>query len=193
MDEGWAVMLPFEFQNSEAEGYNPIKNTVRTYNYYAGNELEVPPIIPTVNLNGKTYYNCYRIATYTRPALAYEYLKDMLGKDKFKSILSEYIDRWKYKHPIPYDFFFTFNELAGENLDWYWKPWFYEYALPDLAINKVTQLQKRKIIEIENIGGLPVPIELKITLVNDEIINIRKEASIWKDSKTVLITINSDF
>ena len=70
------------------------------------------------------------------------------------------MDRWHGKHPIPYDFFFTFNKMAGEDLSWYWKPWFFEHGYPDLAINDAEITDQVIKVKIAKIGKLPVPIKL---------------------------------
>jgi aminopeptidase N len=66
--------------------------------------------------------------------VAYATLEDVLGQDKFKAVLQEYMRRWNGKHPIPYDFFYSFNAAAGEDLSWFWRPWFFEKGYPDLAL-----------------------------------------------------------
>ena len=59
-----------------------------------------------------------RLGFYTRPANAYFELQELLGKDMFQKALLEYMNRWNGKHPIPSDFFLTFNDVVGEDLSW---------------------------------------------------------------------------
>ncbi|MCH7773861.1 MAG: M1 family metallopeptidase, partial [Bacteroidetes bacterium] len=70
MDEGWAVMLPYDFQERMAKGYDPRKRNILGYQRYAGTERDVPLIVPSVNLIGATY----RMYAYARPCAAYEIL-----------------------------------------------------------------------------------------------------------------------
>ena len=29
------------------------------------------------------------------------------------------MDRWNGKHPAPWDFFYTFNDVSGQDLNWF--------------------------------------------------------------------------
>jgi hypothetical protein len=173
MDESWAVMLPFELQ--ELNGGNQLANNVAAYNDFAGNESEVPPIVPSFQLRGRSY----RMAAYTRPALSYFFLKDMIGDSLFYSALHQYMNDWKGKHPTPYDFFFSMNTKIGEDLSWYWKPWFFEYGVPDLAIKSVTKSENKIKISINKIGNIPVPISLTVYTKADTLL-FNENASVWK-------------
>lgn len=154
MDEGWATMLPFEFQSREGDGYDPIARNATSYAQFAGKESEVPPMIPSVQMSGYAY----RSAAYVRPGLAYEYLMRMLGKELFLKALQEYMTLWAGKHPLPFDFFNTFNRVTGRNLDWYWSKWFFEQCAPDLGIEEVSGSDGQTTVYIVNKGGLPLPV-----------------------------------
>ena len=192
MDEGWAVMLPLDFQEREAEGYHPKEQLARSFSHYSGNEQEVPPMILSSALSGKTYWGTYRIASYTRPALAYEFLKDMLGKEKFNEVMNEYVKRWNGKHPIPYDFFFTFDDYLNEDLSWYWKPWFFDPGYPEISIGNVNFSDNECSVEIIKEGNLPVPIRLKYIFDDNKEDYEYRKVSIWKEGKDKVI-INKRF
>jgi hypothetical protein len=189
MDEGWAQFLPAEFQDSEVQGNNQISFSALNYSRYAGNVNEMPMMVPSQFLKGYEYY----ITSYYRPELAFRVLQNLLGKDLFLKALKEYIRRWNGKYPGPYDFFFTFNDVAKQDLSWYWKPWFFEMAYPDLAINSITKEQNEYVIEIENIGGLPLPIEINLEFSDASKISISKTAEVWKNgNKKIQIRQSSD-
>ncbi|MEG0762078.1 MAG: M1 family peptidase, partial [Chryseobacterium sp.] len=42
-----------------------------------------------------------------------------------------------FKHPEPADFFRTMEDASGEDLDWFWRGWFYGTDPVDIAIDKV--------------------------------------------------------
>ena len=177
MDEGWAVMLPLKFQSKEAEGYDPFARYVNAFENIAGSELEMPMMIPSILLRGAAY----RTASYNRPAMAYQILLETLGEDIFKKALKEYISRWNGKHPLPYDFFNTFNEVTQENLSWYWQPWFFEKGYPDLAIKKIENGEGVVRILVEKVGNIPVPIHLTIKTGEGSEISVDRSALVWKD------------
>ncbi|MCX7797632.1 MAG: M1 family metallopeptidase [Melioribacter sp.] len=183
MDEGWATMLPFDFQTEFAEGYDPRKRNSDSYSEIAGTDKDIPPIIPSYNIKGPSYRN----ASYRRPAAAYEFLREILGDDLFKKCLIEYINRWNGKHPTPYDFFFTFNNVANQDLSWFWKPWFFDFSYPDLSIKSFTQNRKKISLTIINKGGLPLPVKIFGHLENGKSELLYKaSAKIWEKNKTKL-------
>ena len=189
MDEGWAVMLNFDFQNQMTEDNNQVKRELRTYKRVAGKETDLPMMIPSVYMRSRTYRN----AAYSRPAIAYHLLREIMGDEKFKEALHLYIEYWNGKHPIPYDFFFSFDQINGESLNWFWNPWFFERGHADLGIKEVNKNSKETTIVIEKIGLLPIPIYLKIAYEDSSEGIVTRGAEIWKTGKNEhQITINND-
>ncbi len=182
MDEGFAVMLPYDLQERYSEDIGPRARNSRAYENFAGNEEDMPPIVPSYLLKGQSY----RVASYARPGIAYDILRDLLGKDQFIKVMKEYVRLWNGKHPLPYDFFFTFNKYAGENLDWFFIPWFFERAVPDIDIDNVKYAKKELSFDIVKAGKLPVPVSIKITFEDQSTKEIYETAKVWKDGKTKL-------
>ncbi|MBU1958329.1 hypothetical protein KJ680_07990, partial [bacterium] len=178
-----AVMLPFDFQAETDTGSNQRAQNGSGYSWMAGSEMDIPPMIPTIFLQS----NSYRTASYSRPGLAYEFLYDMLGEARFKKALHHYMNQWNGKHPIPYDFFFSFNEALDEDLSWYWKPWFFESGSPDLGIEKVEETENKRLVTIEKIGNVPVPISVTVYNGEEEIASAYKAADVWKDNNRTYI------
>ena len=188
MDEGWAETLPVEIQHKLGK-YDPTEMIATVYSRFAGNESDMPMMVPSTLLNGFSYV----VSAYYRPASAYLTLKDMLGKKLFLKALHQYIDEWHGKHPIPYDFFYTFNKVTGQNLDWFWKPWFFEFGAPDVAIKNVTEENGKINIEVEKVGKIPIPVAAKIYYKDGSVDSTYNSAMIWKDgNKTYSIEFNSD-
>ncbi len=182
MDEGWASFFPQETVDRMVPDYDYLKNNVRGYEYAAGMESELPPIV--VSYSNKTRY--MRTAFYSRPANAYRELMHLLGRDLFKKALQEYIKRWNGKHPLPYDFFFTFNDVAGEDLTWFWKPWFVEFGYPDLGIKNVEIDGNRIEATIEKIGNIPTRIEVTFEFTDGTKDVTELSARTWKKSTGIV-------
>ena len=188
MDEGWAQFLPnealFKATAGATETFRVQETNARYLSRYAGLELEMPMMIPSNLLNGVSY----GFASYFRPAVAYATLQDVLGKDVFKRVLNEYMRRWNGKHPIPYDFFYSFNDAAKEDLSWFWKPWFFEAGYPDLAIGAVTPGKQTRITVMRK-GNLPVPVRLRITFADGTEDTHSETARVWKGgAKEITVT-----
>lgn len=178
MDEGMAVMLPFKFQ-TEVGGYDPIGRNARAYSAFAGTELDMPPIIPSIMLRSPSY----RVASYSRPGLAYQFLQEFLGRDVFRSAMQEYIKRWNGKHPILNDFFNTFDDFLNMDLSWYWKPWFYERGYPDLGLTSHQLKNNLLEVEIKKVGNIPIPIKLTLLDEGTTAKEFYRTADVWRDGK----------
>ena len=189
MDEGWAVMLPYDLQQELAENNAPIGRRNRRSTSMAGTERDMPLLVPSSMLRG----GAYRISAYNRPAAAYQALRDLLGDDIFKSAMLDFVDNWNGKHPGPYDFFYSFNRAAGENLNWFWKPWFFDFAYPDLAIKKVETNGSKTSVIIAKVGTIPVPVNLVVKYEDDSEKRIHKKPSVWKSGNTeIMLEITGD-
>jgi hypothetical protein len=113
-------------------------------------EEDLPIITPGDNLSGAGLGN----NEYGKPALGYLAMKDLLGDVLFKKCLHEYMARWHGKHPIPWDFFYTFNDASGKDLNWFWSNWFFGNNYIDMGIKTALKTGKGYDITIENIGGM---------------------------------------
>lgn len=184
MDEGWAVMLPFDFVLGEAPDYDRKAVVTTEYAFLAGKELDIPIMIPSIAYGAQIYRPSYRGASYTKAGMAYQMLRDLLGEKLFKKALHTYMDRWNGKHPIPYDFFYTFDDVVGENMSWFWNPWFFESGYPDLAIGEITEKGEKISVIINRLGNVPVPVSLMVVYSDESELLIEKRADIWKDGKT---------
>jgi hypothetical protein len=185
MDEGWAVMLPVELQKELAPGYRPMVRTVNSYEQYAGHDLEVPLMISSINLGGITYRQAYRHHAYYKSAVAYHLLKEFLGDELFLKGLQEFITRWESKHPMPYDFFFTFDDVVGEDLSWFWKPWFFEMGYPDLSLREVKVSGKSIEVHVEKVGNMPVPVQIAVVFEDETTITAYESSECWKNGASV--------
>jgi len=175
MDEGMARMIPYKFQE-KVGNYNPVATQMKAFDERAGREFEVPPMVPSIQLKGSTY----RMAAYNRPALAYLFLQDMMGEDKFREALQNYIEVWKGKHPNPFDFFNIMSSFYGEDLSWYFKPWFFNWDYPDLRL----KFEGGTEYTIENLGRLPLPVKIYLAEGTFKKLVYYQPASIWQDGKT---------
>jgi hypothetical protein len=75
---------------------------------------------------------------YTKPATGLNILREtIMGRELFDYSFKEYARRWAFKHPTPADLFRTMEDASGEDLDWFWRGWFYGIDPCDIAIDTV--------------------------------------------------------
>ena len=75
---------------------------------------------------------------YSKPATALNILREtIMGRELFDFAFKEYARRWAFKHPEPADFFRTMEDASGEDLDWFWRGWFFTTDACDISIDTV--------------------------------------------------------
>ncbi|PZU87244.1 MAG: aminopeptidase, partial [Chryseobacterium sp.] len=76
---------------------------------------------------------------YSKPATGLNILREtIMGRELFDKAFKTYAKRWAFRHPEPADLFRTMEDASGEDLDWFWRGWFYGIDPVDIAIDKVT-------------------------------------------------------
>jgi hypothetical protein len=75
---------------------------------------------------------------YSKPATGLNMLREtLMGRELFDYSFKEYARRWAFKHPTPADLFRTMEDASGEDLDWFWRGWFYNTDPVDIALDTV--------------------------------------------------------
>lgn len=175
MDEGWATIGEWEIgpmiepKMVDTYGVEPTANT-------SGRKDDTPITTLTTELKGAgTFTN-----SYPKPAMGYLFVKDYLGEALFTKALHHYIRNWNGKHPMPLDFFYSMNEGAGKNMDWFWKRWFYEEGVTDLGIAGALKTAAGYEIRIENKSNKPLPIDLTLTYEDGSREAIHRNIGVWE-------------
>jgi aminopeptidase N len=126
---------------------------------------------------------------YTKPAAALYLLReDVLGHQRFDEAFREYIRRWAYRHPTPQDFFRTMNDVSGENLNWFWKEWFYETWTLDQSVTGVRYADDDRshgsVITIANDHPMVMPVTVRVKEQNGHSGVVHLPVEVWKQSGT---------
>ncbi|MDX2283582.1 MAG: M1 family metallopeptidase [Bacteroidia bacterium] len=176
MDEGWASFFPVDPTRARGFAENPFSWSLPTYQNLSGTPMTKPLMDQSWKMEAMAYFN----TAYSHPSLAYYVLKETLGDSLFKAALQTYMQRWNGKHPCPYDFFCTFNAVAGD-LNWFWKPWFFENRRADLSLSGAGKLKGKKFsAQVENASGLPLPVVVTVYFKDGSSARIEQPATIWK-------------
>ena len=174
MDEGWATTLEYLIGQSDM---GPSRAEMLFKQFRVARWIGDPepasdlPII-TPNVGGNNAYG--------KPALGYLALKEMLGDELFRKALHAYMDRWNGKHPIPWDFFNSFNDATGQDLNWFWQSWFFDNSYIDLGIAKVVRTGTGYGVTLDNVGGMPAPVSLLVRYAGGTADTLRQTSAIWK-------------
>ncbi len=124
------------------------------------------------------------MTAYFKPAMGLFMLREViLGPKRFDYAFRMYIKRWAYKHPTPIDFFNTMENAGGEELDWFWKKWFYTTETIDQGVVDVRYVKNKPeqgaIIKLENKGGVLMPVLLEIEEENGTKKTVKLSVEIW--------------
>jgi hypothetical protein len=133
------------------------------------------------------------VAAYMKPAQMLHLLRDqILGQDRFDRAFKEYIQRWAFKHPTPWDFFHTIENVAGEDLGWFWRSWVLNTWKLDQSVKEVKYVKndpaKGAMITLENLEKMPLPVSIVIREVNGKEHKMNLPVEIWQ--RGALYTLN---
>jgi hypothetical protein len=104
---------------------------------------------------------------YRKPAKGLLLLRnEVIGQERFDAAFREYIRRWAYKHPQPADFFRTLENVTGEDLDWFWRGWFYTTDQFDQALVALTVDGDAAVATVENRLGVVLPTTVEFTFAD---------------------------
>jgi hypothetical protein len=122
---------------------------------------------------------------YSKTAIGLNILRTyVLGPDRFDHAFKTYIDRWAFKHPRPQDFFKTMNDAAGEDLDWFWKEWFYKTWKLDQAVKDVKYVNQEpsqgSLITITNNDRAVMPVTVEVYESNGKKGRVNLPVEIWQ-------------
>ncbi|MDN6311145.1 MAG: M1 family peptidase, partial [Psychroflexus sp.] len=133
------------------------------------------------------------MTAYYKPALGLLMLREyILGEDRFDEAFKSYINTWAYKHPQPSDFFNHIENVTGENLNWFWKNWFYGNDNIDLAVTDVKQKEGSYLLTFENKGDIPMPVHYDVTLADGSKETKTLPVEIWMRGNTWTTEFKTD-
>lgn len=185
MDEGWATTFEYLIGSADVgvEKATALFKMFRVngwINDVADNQ-QIPIITPADALSGTSGFGNNE---YGKAALGYLAMKDMLGDDLFKKCLHAYMERWNGKHPVPWDLFYTFNDVAGKNLNWFWNNWFFSTYYIDLAFTGVKKNGNDYMINIQNVGGMAAPVDVIAEYKDGTTEKFHQTPAIWMNDQT---------
>ena len=151
LDEGINTYSELLFMN---EAYGPTGDIVdvlgiqfNDLQYQRGAYLFCSNTDPVVK-NAWDFYSrtSYGINSYMKPGLMLVTLHNYLGAETMKEIMHTYAERWRFKHPQTQDFIDVVNEIAGQDLTWFFDQALFstkelDYSVDYCFTRKVTEPQ----------------------------------------------------
>jgi len=134
------------------------------------------------------------IAAYEKPSIMLNVLRNaVLGPERFDAAFKTYIERWAYKHPTPWDFFRTMENVAGEDLSWFWRAWVFTTWRFDVALKEVSYVnddpKNGADIIIENVEQMALPVEVLVKESNGKQHLIPLPVEVWQRGPDWIFTV----
>jgi hypothetical protein len=185
MDEGFNTFIneyaSDQFNNGEYANHNKNKQAQGILQGYKNSK---DPLMTPPEAIGLRDYGQY----YSKTALGLDMLRNVvLGPERFDYAFHEYIKHWAMKHPLPYDFFRAMNDASGEDLNWFFKPWFFTTWKLDQAVEAVRyegDPANGALITIANKEKMAMPVDLKITQSNGKTEILHLPVNVWQRNGT---------
>ncbi len=92
------------------------------------------------------FYNgsSYSVNSYSKPGIVLTTLQNYLGREKMQEIMREYVRRWRFKHPKTEDFIAVANEVAGQDLNWFFDQAIFSRKVLDYSVDQAFSRKVRE-------------------------------------------------
>jgi len=185
MDEGFNTFINILSAEAFNKGeYNDPPNVNGMASYIFGDKMDgllnTPEVIQQNNLG---------VAAYYKPGMMLYLLRtEVLGKERFDMAFREYVRRWAFKHPTSWDFFHTIENVAGEDLSWFWRSWVLNTWKFDVSVKAVAAVRgsykNGTNITIQLLEKMPLPVTVQITDENGDVQLIQLPVEVWQRGDT---------
>ena len=130
MDEGLNTFMQFLTEQEWEERYPSRRGNPANIVPYMTSPNQVP-----IMTNSESILQ-FGANAYAKPATALNILREtIMGRELFDFAFKEYSNRWRFKRPMPGDFFRSMEDASGVDLDWFWRGWFYTTDHVDIEIS----------------------------------------------------------
>jgi hypothetical protein len=191
MDEGFNTFI----NGFSTKNFN--KGEFEDFSYFPGqNPEDLFPLDPMLTAPDVTQQMELGVMAYEKPAVMLTMLRDVvLGEKRFDAAFREYIRRWAYKHPTPWDFFRTMENVSGEDLGWFWRGWVLNNWKLDMRVTGVVynddKPENGSVITIENLEKMVMPVTVLVTETNGKQYRINLPAEVWQRGPMYTFNVNS--
>lgn len=186
MDEGFNTFInegsTAAFNNGEFKesSFFGDPNSSFMVKYTFGEKMDglynIPEVIQQDNLG---------VAAYMKPAQMLTMLREVvLGKERFEAAFREYVSRWAFKHPTPWDFFHTMENVSGEDLGWFWRAWVLNTWKLDQTVKGVKYVKDDPAngadLTIMNLEKMPMPVTVLVKEANGKEHKFDLPVEVWQ-------------
>lgn len=191
MDEGFNTFIDQFAEDRRYPGSHAGQEYSQAYGMGVSNGMDQPLMTPADRISPMGL----GITGYRKPGMILNLLRNVvLDTATFDLAFRTYVERWAFKHPMPWDFFRTMEDVSGRDLSWFWREWFYTNDRLDQGIEGVTQRGSgagvRLQVRIVNREKAVMPVILRVTFADGRIGELRLPVEIWYGGNAYVLTVD---
>jgi hypothetical protein len=108
----------------------------------------------------------YGAAVYGKPALGLWTLEHVVGTERFRQAMADYLARYRFKHPIAADFRSSIEQSLGGDLRWFFDDYLGSGSVIDYAVDPIVRGGAGDTVTVQRVGQVPAPVDIRITLAS---------------------------
>ena len=184
MDEGFTSYIDDVALNVVLKQGKSLPNAgaYKDYFKWVATGLEEPM---TTHADRFKYNTGYGMSAYDKGSIFLSQLQYVIGKENFDNTLKRYFKDWSFKHPKPNDFIRSAEKVSGLELDWYLLDWAQSTMTIDYSINSLYGVDNKTRVVLKRIGQMGMPIDLRVELLNGEVLDYNIPMTKMRGSKPV--------
>lgn len=172
MDEGFTSYYDSRIMHQlfppEKPEPNPFLGSLNNYRNFVKRGIEEPAVwLGDHHENG----TAYSFATYVKGELFLVQLGYIMGEDTLNSVMKEFYNQWKLKHPTDRDFMHVAQKVSGMDLKWFQHYWINTTKTIDYAVKDVKHDGNTTTVTLENKGGIPMPVDFSVLTKDNKVVN----------------------
>ncbi|MDZ4839838.1 MAG: M1 family metallopeptidase [Bacteroidota bacterium] len=131
---------------------------------------------------------------YQKGSMVIDMLRYVLGKDDYDRVIKHYLTKYAYGNVTTFDFYNSFHDVLGVNLDWFFDQWIHRGGIPnyDVSYRTITE-NNQSFVEIrveqiqannEVLGLFKMPVWIEVATNSNKIMR-----QYWVNNKFEIIKI----
>ncbi len=128
---------------------------------YAANP-DVPSDLPAWEYDGFDY----GVAAYSKPSVGLFTLEQVVGTERFRQAMADYLETYRYRHPTSADFRQSLESSLDTDLDWFFDDFIGGTGVIDYAVGEIENTPTGSTVTVSRTGEVRVPVEIRVTLAS---------------------------
>jgi len=150
---------------------------------------------PLIHFSYKDKEDMFDAHSYNKGGLILHMLRSYVGDDLFFKALNLYLKDNAFEAVEAHDLRLAFEEVTGEDLNWFWNQWYFASGHPKLEVSKTISEGKVYLVVQQTQEGPKVPsifqLPIEIDLIKPD--GSKQSASIWMDQRAQTFSFEVDF